>query len=56
MARREELTDQQWSLIEALFDKPPSVPARTSLRNFAEELRTRGELDLSECFIDGTFI
>ncbi|HYE73544.1 MAG TPA: transposase, partial [Blastocatellia bacterium] len=28
MARHEELTDQQWSLIEPLFDKPPSVQTR----------------------------
>src|ERR1051325_6755707 len=107
MARREELTDQQWSLIEPLFDKPPSVqtrgrprrpdrevlngvlwilrsgarwcdlpdrfpPYQTCHRRFqqwvkdgrlervletlAEDLGQRGELDLSECFIDGTFI
>jgi transposase len=107
MARREELTDEQWSLIESLFDKPPSVqtrgrprrpdrevlngvlwilrsgarwcdlpdrfpPYQTCHRRFqqwvkdgrlervlealAEDLRQRGELDLSECFIDGTFI
>ncbi len=28
MARREELTDEQWSLIEPLFDKPPAVATR----------------------------
>ena len=106
MARREELTDEQWFLIEPLFDKPneiqtrgrPSRPAREVLngvlwilrsgarwsdlperfppyqtchRRFqqwvkdgrlkkvletlAEDLRTRGKLDLSETFIDGTF-
>jgi transposase len=107
MARREELTNEQWSLIESLFDKPPTIrgrgrprrderdvmngvlwilrsgarwcdlparfpPYQTCHRRFqqwvkdgtlnqvletlAEDLRTRGELDLSECFIDGTFI
>ncbi len=107
MARREELTDEQWSLIEALFDKPPVVatrgrpsrnarevlngvlwilrsgarwcdlpdrfpPYQTCHRRFqewvrdgrllkvletlAEDLQSRGKLDLSECFIDGTFI
>jgi transposase len=107
MARREELTDEQWSLIEPLFDKPPVVqtrgrprrpdrevlngvlwilrsgarwcdlpdrfpPYQTCHRRFqqwvkdgrlervletlAEDLRRRDELDLSECFIDGTFV
>jgi len=107
MARREELTDEQWSLIEPLFDKPPIVatrgrprraerevmngvlwilrsgarwcdlpdrfpPYQTCHRRFqqwvkdgrlrkvletlAEDLHQRGRLDLSECFIDGTFI
>jgi hypothetical protein len=26
------------------------------LEALAEDLRTRGDLDLTECFIDGTFI
>jgi transposase len=107
MARREELTDEQWSLNEPLFDKPPIVatrgrprraerevmngvlwilrsgarwcdlpdrfpPYQTCHRRFqqwvkdgrlrkvletlAEDLHQRGRLDLSECFIDGTFI
>jgi len=107
MARREELTDEQWSLLEPLFDKPPVLhtrgrprrpdrevlngvlwilrsgarwcdlpdrfpPYQTCHRRFqqwvkdgrlervletlAEDLRSRGELDLSECFIDGTFV
>ncbi len=107
MARREELTDEQWSLIEPLFDKadivqtrgrPPRQarevlngvlwilrsgarwcdlperfpPYQTCHRRFqswvkdgrlgkvletlAEDLSRRGNLDLSECFIDGTFI
>lgn len=107
MARREELTDEQWALIAPLFDKPPTVPTRgrprrdereilngvlwilrsgarwsdlpdrfppyqTCHRRFqewirdgrlkkiletlAEDLYSRGKLDLSECFIDGTFI
>jgi hypothetical protein len=29
---------------------------KSVLKTLAEDLRTRGELDLSECFIDGTFI
>ena len=107
MARREELTDEQWALLSPLFDKPPTVqtrgrprradrevlngvlwilrsgarwcdlperfpPYQTCHRRFqewvrdgrlkrvletlAEDLRTRGALDLSECFIDGTFV
>ncbi len=107
MARREELTDEQWTLIEPLFDKPPAVqtrgrprradrevlngvlwilrsgarwcdlperfpPYQTCHRRFqewvrdgrlkrvletlAEDLRVRGDCDLSECFIDGTFV
>jgi transposase len=107
MARREELTDEQWSLIESFFDKPEVVQARgrprradrevmdgvlwilrsgarwcdlpgrfppyqTCHRRFqqwvkdgtlgkvletlAEDLHSRGGLDLSECFIDGTFV
>ncbi len=107
MARREELTDEQWSLIEPLFDKPPVVATRgrprraerevfngvlwilrsgarwsdlperfppyqichrrfqqwvrdgrllKMLETLAADLQTRGKLDLSECFIDGTFV
>jgi transposase len=107
MARREELTDEQWSLIELLFDKadvvqtrgrPPRQarevlngvlwilrsgarwrdlpdrfpPYQTCHRRFqqwvtdgrlrkvletlAADLQHRGKLDLSECFIDGTFV
>jgi transposase len=107
MARREELTDEQWSLIEPLFDKADVVqtrgrpprdarevlngvlwilrsgarwsdlpdrfpPYQTCHRRFqkwvkdgrlrkvletlAEDLHSRGKLDLSECFIDGTFV
>jgi transposase len=107
MSRREELTDEQWSLIEPLFDKAETVqtrgrprradreilngvlwilrsgarwcdlparfpPYQTCHRRFqewvkngrlrrvletlAEDLLVRGNLDLSECFIDGTFI
>lgn len=107
MARREELSDEQWALLEPLFDKPPTVqtrgrprrperevlngilwiqrsgarwcdlpdrfpPYQTCHRRFqswvrdgrlkrvletlAEDLLTRGGLDLSECFIDGTFV
>ncbi len=104
MARREELTDEQWSLIEPLFDKADVVqtrgrpprdarevlngvlwilrsgarwsdlpdrfpPYQTCHRRFqewvkdgrlrkvletlAEDLHSRGKLDLSECFISG---
>src|ERR687892_493520 len=90
MARGEELTDEQWAVIEphlpdlpsredgrgrpwrekAAPAKPPrSQPAhrrfqqwvkdgslRRVLEALAEDLRTRGDLDLTECFIDGTFV
>ncbi len=107
MARREELSNEQWSLIEPLFDKPPVVatrgrarrserevlngvlwilrsgarwcdlpdrfpPYQTCHRRFqewvkdgrlrkvletlAEDLHSRGKLDLSECFTCGTFV
>jgi len=107
MARREELTDEQWSLIESLFEKrdeiqtrgrPPRSarevlngvlwilrsgarwadlpdrfpPYQTCHRRFqewvkdgrlkrvletlAQDLLERGKLDLSETFIDGTFV
>jgi hypothetical protein len=35
-----DLTDEQWAILKAL----------------ASDLKERGELDLSECFIDGTFV
>src|SRR2546421_2725827 len=108
MARREQLTDEQWAIIEPLLPELPRreegrgrpwretrevmdgifwilrsgarwkdlpdrfPPYQTCHRRFqqwvksgalkevlevlAEDLRTRGELDLSECFIDGTFV
>lgn len=108
MARREELTDEQWAIIEPLLPELPRredgrgrpwretrevmdgilwilrsgarwkdlpdrfPPYQTCHRRFqqwvrsgvlkqvlealAEDLRERGELDLSECFIDGTFV
>jgi transposase len=108
MARREELTDQQWAIIEPLIPELPRrsdergrpwrdnrevmngilwilrsgarwkdlpdrfVPYQTCHRRFqqwvkdgtlrlvletlAEDLRERGEINLSECFIDGTFV
>lgn len=108
MARREELTEEQWALLAPLIPTPPRrsdgrgrpwrasrevlngilwilrsgarwqdlperfPPYQTCHRRFqqwvrtgvlrrvletlAEDLRTRGELDLSECFIDATFI
>jgi transposase len=108
MARREELTDEQWAIIASLIPEPPRredgrgrpwkdsrevmngilwvlrsgarwedlperfPPYQTCHRRFqqwiregvlrsvlealAEDLRARGELDLSECFIDGMFV
>lgn len=108
MARREELNDEQWAVIEPLLPEPPKredgkgrprrddrevlngilwilrsgarwqdLPARfppyqTCHRRFqewvragvlrrvlealAEDLRSRGKLDLSECFVDATFV
>ncbi len=108
MARREELTDAQWAIIDPLIPKLPRradqrgrpwrdsrevmngilwvlrsgarwkdlpdrfPPYQTCHRRFqqwvqdgtlrrivemlAAGLRTRGELDLAECFIDGTFV
>jgi transposase len=108
MARREELIDEQWALIEPLIPELPRredrrgrpwrdtrevmngvlwllrsgarwqdlperfPPYQTCHRRFqqwvregtlrkvlealADDLRARGELDLSECFIDATFI
>ena len=106
MSRAEELTDEQWSLIEPLLprierldgrgrpriedrsvlngifwilrtgapwaDLPGRFPSyqtchrrfqewvqagtlKSVLEALAEDLRRRGKLDLSECFIDGTF-
>lgn len=108
MARREELTDEQWEIIEPLIPEPPKredgkgrprredreilngilwilrsgarwqdmpsrfPPYQTCHRRFqewarsgvlrqivealAEDLRSRGKLDLAECFIDATFV
>ena len=108
MARREELPDEQWAIINPLIPEPPRradrrgrpwreareglngilwilrsgarwqdlperfPPYQTCHRRFqhwvrdgtlrrvlavlAEDLRARGALDLSECFIDGTFV
>jgi transposase len=108
MARRDELTEEQWTIIQPLIPTPPSradgrgrpwrdarevlngilwilrsgarwqdlperfPPYQTCHRRFqqwvrdgtlrrvlealATDLRERGELDLSECFIDGTFV
>lgn len=107
MSRAEELTDEQWNLIEPLLpqverrdgrgrpriedrtvlngifwilrtgapwaDLPDRFPSyqtchrrfqewvacgtlRSVLEALAEDLRSRGKLDLSECFIDGTFV
>ena len=107
MSRAEELTDEQWELIEPLLpqikrkdgrgrprikdravlngifwilrtgaawaDLPKRFPSyqtchrrfqewvaagtlRAVLEALAEDLRRRGGLDLSECFIDGTFV
>lgn len=108
MARREELSDEQWSIIEPLLGEMPRrddgrgrpwrdnrevingilwilrtgapwadlperfPPYQTCHRRFqlwvkdgtlrrilealAKDLQTRGKFDLSECFIDGTFV
>ena len=107
MARREEVTDEQWALIESLFEKRAEIqtrgrPPRSArevlngvlwilrsgarwadlpdrfpsyqtchrrfqewvkdgrlkrvLETLAEDLLERGKLDLSETFIDGTFV
>src|SRR4026209_75808 len=108
MSRREELTDQQWPVLEPLLpelapredrrgrplkdtravlngvlwilrtgapwqDMPTRFPAyqtghrrfqewvragvfRQVLEALAEDLRSRGELDLSECFVDAAFV
>jgi len=108
MARREELSDEQWSIIEPLLGEMPRrsdgrgrpwrdnrevingilwilrtgapwadlperfPPYQTCHRRFqtwvkdgtlrkvltalAEDLQSRGKFDLSECFIDGTFV
>ena len=107
MARREELTDEQWALIASLFEKTDEIrtrgrpprsarevlngvlwilrsgarwqdlperfpPYQTCHRRFqrwvkdgklkrvletlAQDLLERGKLDLSETFIDGTFV
>jgi transposase len=108
MARREELNDKQWEIIEPLIpqpakrddgkgrprrddreilngilwilpsgarwqdmpprfppypDVPPPLPGvgvsrvlRQMLEALAEDLRSRGKLDLAECFIDATFV
>ena len=108
MARREELTDEHWAIIEPLIPPPPRrgdgrgrpwkdtrevlngilwilrpgarwqdpperfPPYQTCHRRFlqwvrdgtlrsmletlAADLKERGDLDVSECFIDGTFV
>ena len=107
MARREELTDEQWALIARLFEKTDEIqtrgrPSRSArevlngvlwilrsgarwgdlperfpayqtchrrfqgwvkdgrlqkvLETLAQDLLERGKLDLSETFIDGTFV
>ena len=108
MARGEELTDEQWALLELLLPEPPrradgrgrpwrcqrevlnavlwilrsgarwkDLPAhfppyqtchrryqswvrsgalRVVLETLAEDLREAGQIDLSECYVDGTFI
>ncbi len=107
MSRAEQLTDEQWAVIEPLLPKverrdgrgrprvddravfngifwilrtgaawadlPERFPSyqtchrrfqewvtsgtlRAVLEALAEDLRSRGQIDLSECFIDGTFV
>ena len=57
------MSGQVLGLPQAVSDLPPPIPAVVKdgrlerlLETLTEDLRTRGELDLSECFIDGTFI
>ena len=38
MSRREELNDEQWSLIESFFDKAESVQTRGRLRRESREV------------------
>ena len=63
--RGEELTDEQWELLGPLIPElvrradgrgRPWRENREVLEALAQDLKERGELDLSECFIDGTFI
>ena len=108
MAENENLTDEQWAILDPLIAEPirrddgrgrpwqenrevlagilwrlrtgarwQNLPSRfpphqtchrrfqmwvkdgtlkSVLESIAEDLRNRGELDLSECFIDGTFV
>ncbi len=47
MARREELTDEQWSLIEPLFDKPSAVVMRGRPRRSEREVMNERALDIA---------
>ncbi len=47
MARRQELTDEQWSLIEPLFDKPPVIATRGRPRRSERELMNERALDIA---------
>ena len=48
MARREELTDEQWSLIELLFDKPPAVQTRGRPRRAEREVMNGVSVDIAQ--------
>jgi len=41
-----DLTDEQWAVLEPLIPKP----------RLRADGRDRGKLDLSECFLDGSFV
>jgi hypothetical protein len=45
MARREELADEQWSLIEPLFDQPPTIRDRGRPRRSEREVMNGVLLD-----------
>jgi transposase len=67
-----DLTNAQWEVLEPLIPDPGYPPYQTCHRRFqrwneegvldeilralAEDLKEQGGLDLSECFIDGTFV
>lgn len=60
------ITDEQWAVVQplsTLSNLPPRFQEwvengtfESILRSLIADLRERGELDLTECFIDGTFV
>ena len=50
-----ELTDEQWN-ISALPRMGKAGTFETVLRRLVEDVKERGDLNLTECFIDGTFV